>query len=41
MVNSEGVAKEILSLPIHPELTNEEVQRIAEIIVQWDHRQTK
>ena len=41
MVNSEGVAKEILSLPIYPELTNEEVQRIAELIVQWDHRQKK
>jgi dTDP-4-amino-4,6-dideoxygalactose transaminase len=41
MANSEGVARQILSLPIYPELTNEEVQHIAEIIVQWDQNQKK
>ena len=41
MVNSEGVARQILSLPIYPELTNEEVQHVAEIIVQWDQNQKK
>jgi dTDP-4-amino-4,6-dideoxygalactose transaminase len=41
MVNSEGVARQILSLPIYPELTDEEVQHVAEIIVQWDQNQKK
>jgi len=41
LVISEGVARQILSLPIYPELTDEEVQHITEIIVQWDQNKKK
>jgi dTDP-4-amino-4,6-dideoxygalactose transaminase len=36
MAHSEGTAKQILSLPIYPELTNEEVQHVVETVIQWD-----
>lgn len=35
MVNTERVAEEILSLPMYPELTFEQVRQVAEIIVSW------
>lgn len=41
MVISEGVARQILSLPIYPELTGEDVEHIAEIIMQWDQNLKK
>lgn len=39
MVNTEKVAKEILSLPMYPQLTSEQVRQVAEAIVSWDHSQ--
>ena len=35
MVNTERVVEEILSLPMFPELTFEQVRQVAEIIVSW------
>lgn len=35
MVNTERIADEILSLPMYPELTTEQVHQVAEIIVSW------
>jgi dTDP-4-amino-4,6-dideoxygalactose transaminase len=36
MVNTEKVAEEILSLPMYPELTSEQVRQVAEAIASWD-----
>lgn len=36
MENSEMAAKEILSLPVYPELSDEQVRYIAGVIVSWD-----
>ncbi|MGA9347288.1 MAG: DegT/DnrJ/EryC1/StrS family aminotransferase [Anaerolineae bacterium] len=36
MVNTEKVAGEILSLPMYPELTSEQVHQVAEAIASWD-----
>lgn len=36
MVNTEKVAGEILSLPMYPELTAEQVHQVAEAIVSWE-----
>ena len=36
MENTESVAKRILSLPVYPELTPEEVKHVAEVIVSWE-----
>jgi dTDP-4-amino-4,6-dideoxygalactose transaminase len=35
MVISERVATEILSLPMYPELTTDQVRRIGELVVNW------
>jgi dTDP-4-amino-4,6-dideoxygalactose transaminase len=35
MLNTERVAREILSLPMYPELTSEQVRQVAEKIVLW------
>lgn len=39
MTNTERVAREVLSLPMYPELTPEQVRQVAEIAVLWDHSQ--
>lgn len=36
MVNTESVAHQVLSLPIYPELTSEQIEQIGEAIVSWD-----
>jgi dTDP-4-amino-4,6-dideoxygalactose transaminase len=36
MANTEKVVREILSLPMYPELTSEQVHQVAETIVLWD-----
>ena len=36
MANTEKVVREILSLPMYPELTSEQVHQVAEAIVLWD-----
>ncbi len=36
MVNTEMVAEEIISLPMYPELTSEQVHQVAEAIASWD-----
>lgn len=38
LVNTERLAEEILSLPIYPELTPQEIRQIAEIIMLWDFK---
>ena len=35
MVNTETVAREILSLPMYPELASEQIRQVAETIVSW------
>jgi len=35
MVNTESVAQQVLSLPIYPELTSEQIEQIGEAIVSW------
>lgn len=37
MINTDKIAKEILSLPMYPELSPDEVRQVAGIIVSWDH----
>lgn len=39
MVNAERVAREVLSLPMYPELACEQVRRVADAIVLWDRSQ--
>jgi len=39
MVNTEKVAKEVLSLPMYPELTSEQVRQVADAIMSWDRSQ--
>ena len=39
MVNTEAVARKILSLPIYPELTTEQVRHVGEVIVLWSSNQ--
>lgn len=39
MVNTEKVAREVLSLPMYPELTCEQIRQVAEAIVSWDRSQ--
>jgi dTDP-4-amino-4,6-dideoxygalactose transaminase len=36
--NTEQVCREILSLPMHPQMTDEQAQRVSELIVRW-HKQ--
>lgn len=37
MANTDRIAKEILSLPMYPELTPVRVREVAETILSWDH----
>ena len=37
--NSEKAAEEILALPVHPSITNENIQRITNTINQWTKKQ--
>ncbi len=39
IANTEGIVKEILSLPMYPELALDEVQRVAAAIVLWEHNE--
>lgn len=39
MMNTERVVGEVLSLPMYPELTSEQVHQVAEAIVSWDRDQ--
>ena len=37
LVNTERAAEEILSLPMYPELTPEQIHQVVRQIVAWDH----
>jgi len=37
--NTERLCREILSLPMHPQMSDEQAQRVGELILEW-HRQT-
>ena len=36
---SEGLGERVLALPIHPELTDQEVKRVTDAVVQWAEQQ--
>jgi dTDP-4-amino-4,6-dideoxygalactose transaminase len=36
--NTEQICGQILSLPMHPQMTNEQAQRVCELITQWHHQ---
>lgn len=38
MLNTETIVNEIISLPMYPELMDEQVYRVAETIVEWDQK---
>lgn len=38
-VNTNKVVREILSLPIYPELTSEQINQVIKAIITWDHEQ--
>jgi len=41
LAETEQVCKEILSLPIYPEMTDEQVRRVCEVIALWHERKTE
>jgi dTDP-4-amino-4,6-dideoxygalactose transaminase len=34
--HTERLCREILSLPMHPQITDEQAQRVSELILKWD-----
>jgi len=40
LTNTEQISGEILSLPMHPQMTDEQAHRVSDLIIRW-HERTK